>query len=329
MMCRHQMQANCKVELYIQVLGLLFTQKTKMVASPLNPRTEYHARSISLPSRPHPLVPEFDDCLCRIRAFQAASSSWSSSMSHRLSGLKDLHDFIDGLLLLPGTQQTLAYHRHEKWVDELLDGSLKLLDVCGTAKDALLQTREHAHGLQSSIRRRRVGENGISAEIGEYLASRKKVKKAMDKALRNLKGMENKCSFSPLNKDPETISIVRMLMEVEAVTLTVVESLFSSIAGATGQSKPTGWSLVSKLMHHKRVVCEEAATNLTEFEKMDSALSFLIGFKTKSVNLVQIHNMQSELGKLESSIQDLEEGVELLCRCLIKSRVSLLNILSQ
>ena len=115
-------------------------------------KARYHVQSISLPSRPRPLIPEFDECLCRLRASQAISSSLS--ISHKLSGLKDLHDCVDDLLLLPLTQQTLAQHRHEKCVDELLDGSLKLLDVCGTPKDALLQTREHAQELQSSLRRR-------------------------------------------------------------------------------------------------------------------------------------------------------------------------------
>ncbi|KAJ9704552.1 hypothetical protein PVL29_002896 [Vitis rotundifolia] len=297
-----------------------------MAASPLNPKAQYHARSISLPSRPHPLVPEFDKHLYRLRTSQAVSSS--SSVSHRLSGLKDLHDCVDDLLLLPLTQQTLAQHRHEKWVNELLDGSLKLLDVCGTAKDALLQTREHANELQSSLRRRRGGENGISTEVGEYLTSRKKVKKAMHKALRNLKGMDNKSSFSPLNKGPETLSMVSMLREVEAVTLTVLESLLSSIAGASARSKPSSWSVVSKLIHHKRVACEEAAGDLSEFEKVDCSLITLIGHKTKSVNQIHIDTIQNALGKLESSVEDLEEGIEFLSRHLIKTRVSLLNILS-
>ncbi|CBI37787.3 hypothetical protein VitviT2T_003201 [Vitis vinifera] len=297
-----------------------------MAASLLNPKAQYHARSISLPSRPHPLVPEFDKHLCRLRTSQAASSS--SSVSHRLSGLKDLHDCVDDLLLLPLTQQTLAHHRHEKWVNELLDGSLKLLDVCGTAKDALLQTREHANELQSSLRRRRGGQNGISTEVGEYLTSRKKVKKAMHKALRNLKSMDNKSRFSPLNKDPETLSMVSMLREVEGVTLTVLESLLSSIAGEAARSKPSSWSVVSKLIHHKRVVCEEAAGDLSEFEKVDCSLFTLIGHKTKSVNQIHIDTIQNALGKLESSIEDLEEGIEFLSRHLIKTRVSFLNILS-
>ena len=106
-----------------------------MAVSPLNTKAYYHARSISLPSRPHPLIPEFDEHLCRLRASEATSSS---SISHKFSGLKDLHDCVDNLLLLPFTQQSLAQYHHEQWVDELLDGSLRLLDLCDTAKDALL-----------------------------------------------------------------------------------------------------------------------------------------------------------------------------------------------
>ena len=296
-----------------------------MAASPLNLKTPCHARCISLPSAPHPLIPEFNAHLRRLGASEPASSS----ISHKLNGLKDLHDCVDNLLLLPLTQQTLALHCDEKWVDELLDGSLRLLDVCGTAKDALLQTREHAHELQSSMRRRRGGESGISSEVVGYLTSRKKVKKAIHKALKDLKGMEKKCSFSPLNKDPETISMVSMLRGVETVTLKVLESLLSSIAGETAQSNPSGWSLVSNLMRHKHIACEEATTiDLGEFEKVDSALFTLIVHKTKS-NPMHIDIVQTELGKLEISIQDLEEGLEFLYRRSIKTRVSFLNILSQ
>ena len=109
-----------------------------MALSPLNPKAYYHARSISLPSRAHPLIPEFDELFHRLRASEAtSSSSLSSSISHKLCGLRDLHDGVDNLLLLPFTQQTLAQSCHEQWVDELLDGSLRLLDICGMAKDAM------------------------------------------------------------------------------------------------------------------------------------------------------------------------------------------------
>ena len=297
-----------------------------MAVSPLNPKSYHHARSISLPSRPHPLIPEFDEVLCRLRASEATTSS--SSISHKLSVLRDLQGCVDNLLLLPFTQQTLAQCRHEQWVDELLDGSLRLLDICGMAKDALLQTREGAHELQSSIRRRQGSKNRISSEVEIYLTSRKKVKKAIQKALRNLKGMEKDSRFSALDKDAETLSLISILREVKTATLTVFEALLSSIAGATAGSKRSGWSLVSKLMQHKHVASEEAEANISEFEKVDAALYTIPGNKNKSVNAVHVDNVHNEVSKLESSIQDLEEGIEFLSRRLIKTMVSLLNILS-
>ncbi|CAL2262136.1 unnamed protein product [Prunus armeniaca] len=49
-----------------------------------------HTRSNSFTSRPHPIVQEVDEHLCRLRSSEATSTS-SSSISHKLSGLQDLH----------------------------------------------------------------------------------------------------------------------------------------------------------------------------------------------------------------------------------------------
>ncbi|GMN73497.1 hypothetical protein TIFTF001_052197, partial [Ficus carica] len=195
----------------------------------------HHTRSNSFPSRQHPLIPEFDEQLCRLRSSEADSSS-STSLSGKLSGLKDLQDCVDKLLLLPLNQQALSKQRNEKWVDELLDGSLRVLDMCNTAKDALTQSKESAQEIQSIMRRRRGDESSLSCEVKKFLNSRKVVKKTLRKA------MENKCSFSLLSEDQE---IVSMLREVQSVTLSVFESVLSFISGP----KSSSWSLVSKLMN--------------------------------------------------------------------------------
>ncbi|KAK0581285.1 hypothetical protein LWI29_012089 [Acer saccharum] len=202
--------------------------------------------------------------------------------------------------------------RQKKWIDELLSGSLRILDVSSIAKDALSQTKECVKGLSSVLRRRRSDE--ISSEVKKYLTSRKSVKKTIKKAL---KGLENKCS-SKTSEEHETIT---MLREVETVTFAVFESLLSLISGPKASSK-SGWSLVSKLIHSKRIACEEEESDMNELVKVDAALSSLT---SKSDNIICVQN---QLKELESSIQDLEEGIECLSRHLIKSRVSLLNILN-
>ncbi|XP_031286825.1 uncharacterized protein LOC116145507 [Pistacia vera] len=204
----------------------------------------------------HTHLPEINLQICRLKASEAASSS--SSISHKLNGLQDLHDCINKLLLLP----SLAQEKHEKSFDELLDRSLRLLDLCSTAKDEVLGLKEGG-------------------------------KKGSAKGLGRSEGHEKRNAFS--NNDNESI-----LKEVEAITLNVFESLLSFISGPQAQSKISGWSLVSKLMHHKKVACVEEEIEANEFAKVDASLQFLIGNKTcKSDYMKQVADLQNQLKNLE------------------------------
>ncbi|GLT86005.1 hypothetical protein SLE2022_041680 [Rubroshorea leprosula] len=284
-------------------------------------QTCYHVRSNSLPSRPHPLASDIDEHLSRLRSFEATSTS-STSISQKLNGLQDLHDCADKFLQLPLTQEALSQQKSRKWVDELLDGSLQILDICHFAQDTVLKAKESTIKLQSVLRRRHGGEAEIVAELKKYLTSRKAVKKAISKALAKLKTMEAKCTSSSPSDQSQTKAIVGMLKQVEAVTLSVFESLLSLIYGTMDQSNTKSWSLVSKLIGLKRIACEEEERNINEFEKVDAAVKMI---KSEIV----IHKeMQSQLSNLESCILDLEEGLNCLSRHLIKIRVSLLNILN-
>ncbi|KAF2322642.1 hypothetical protein GH714_026447 [Hevea brasiliensis] len=62
----------------------------------------------------------------------------------QVDGLQDLHECVDKLLLLPLTQQGLAQKNNRRCVDELLDGSLRLLDVWNSAKDAFADEGMHS-----------------------------------------------------------------------------------------------------------------------------------------------------------------------------------------
>ncbi|PPD84569.1 hypothetical protein GOBAR_DD18497 [Gossypium barbadense] len=236
-------------------------------------------RSNSFPrsSRQHPLATEVNEHLNRLRASKEASTS-SSSISHKLNGFQDL-----------------------------------LLDLCSTAKDIVLQTKESASELQSALRRRKIGEAEIASEVRKYMSSRKVAKKTNHKALGNLKVIQRKNTISP----SETIS---MLNKIEAVTCSMFEDLLSLISGP----KPGSWLSVSNLLHQRRIACEDAGRNVNEFEKVDVALKSFGITKSEIINL----EMQNQLKDLEMFIQDLDDGLECLFRCMIKARVSLLNILT-
>ncbi|XVF75757.1 hypothetical protein PTKIN_Ptkin13bG0212800 [Pterospermum kingtungense] len=282
-----------------------------MASTPSNIKTRYHERSNSLPSRSHPLCSEVDEHLSRLATAESASTS--SSLNHKLSSLQDLHDCIDKLLQLPLTRQILAHEQQKEDVDELLNGSLGLLDMCTIAKDALLQVKECTQELQSILRRKHGATTGIPNEVRKYLTSRKTAKKAILKTLKNLKYKENK----------KTGAMVSLLRKVQAVTLCVVESFFLSFTfGPEEESKMSRWSLVLKLLHTKRVGTEKEQ----QINEMENAEATLLSLATRKSDVMQIENVKNELQKSETCIQDFEEGLESLFRHLIKVRVSILNI---
>ncbi|CAH2051491.1 unnamed protein product [Thlaspi arvense] len=258
----------------------------------------FHVRSNSFPSRLHPQAAHVDEQLARLRSSEEAStSSSSSSICQRLDSVQELHESLDKLICLPVTQHALAQDQNKKSVEQLLDGSLRILDLCNVSKDALSQMKEGLLEIQSILRRKR---GDLSGEVKKYLASRKSLKKTIHKVQKSLKVTHAE------DYEEESLAVFG---EAEAVTVSLFDSLFSYMSGSRSCGK---WSVVSKLMNKKKVTCEAQAN---EFTRIDSEFQ---SEKTLKMDAVQI---------LESCIQDLEDGVESLSKSLIKYRVSILNTL--
>ncbi|KAJ6731155.1 hypothetical protein OIU85_021884 [Salix viminalis] len=273
--------------------------------------TTCHVRSISLPSRSHPLNVSVENQLERLRSSQTTSTS----AYHKLSGLKVLYECVDDFLQLPLSQQTLSNEQHKEKEEELLNGSLLLLDVCGTTREVFSSMRECLQLLESSLRRRKGGESGLATEVEAYMVSWKQINKTIRKCFRNLKSMEK-------NND-SAIDIVGVLRDVKEISLEIFQSLLSLASQPKARSSSHGWSVVSKLFQSKRVSCEGEAT---ELEKIDAELLFLKS--SKDINPVQVQNVLKALEALESNIQEAEEELEGVYRKLVKTRVSILNTLS-
>ncbi|KAF5186836.1 hypothetical protein FRX31_023574 [Thalictrum thalictroides] len=80
-----------------------------MANSPLNLKASYHVRSISLPSRSHPLTLTVEDQLNRLRSSEATSCS--SSTCHNFN---ELYESVRDLLELSLTQNSLSNERSNK-----------------------------------------------------------------------------------------------------------------------------------------------------------------------------------------------------------------------
>ena len=124
------------------------------------------------------------------------------------NALRDLHNSANDLLHSPEIQQVLVSQKQEKWLHEVSEASLRMLDVCGVSKDVLLLVREHLLDLQFTLRRKRVCKQDISTEIAAYNLYRKKLKKGTLKCLKSLKGMTGKSVASDASHVDHSIVVV-------------------------------------------------------------------------------------------------------------------------
>lgn len=176
-------------------------------------KVNFHSRSISLPSRSHPFTASVEEHLCRLRTTE------------------DLYECVENLLQSPATQQD-----HFSCGEDILGGSIRLLDLCSTSRDAISQMRTSVQDLESSLRRK---ETDVSSKARSYIIFTRKAYKTISKCFSSSKKLK-------INKNIETPAIVSLLREVEEVSITVFESIFSSICPAKETSKQNRWSMVFK-----------------------------------------------------------------------------------
>jgi len=279
----------------------------------------YHVRSNSFPSQSHPNSTRIEQDLTKIKTWEATSTSTSDSITTGLSFLEDLYISLEDLLNMTSTQKLVSHHQGEKFVEELLDGSMKMLDICGITRDAMLQIKENVQSLHSSLRRRK-GDSSIEKSVAEYKFFTMKMTKNVTKLITSLKHMEAKFGASTLlNQDQDLVAVITVLREVIAMNLSVFQSILSFLVGSSSKSKATKWLKVAKLMH-KRVSCEENMENFNELQCVEASLRTLSSDGSNGAH--------ERFEALENAIESIENGLENVFRRLVKTRVCLLNIIT-
>jgi hypothetical protein len=292
-----------------------------------------NVRSISLPPRSHPTTVRVEEELNKLKSWESSSSSSSKAetICVGLSLLSELYRRIEDLLNLPLTQQALSQDQHQKWVNELLEGSLRYLDACGNTRDSVLSMQETIRELQSALRRRKVGDSSVESVVSAYICSRRKMKKETAKSLASLKPMDGKFGDSGLmlDLDDHLLAVVRVLRETSLITISIFHALLLFLSMPVLKPKASRWSLVSKLVQKGALARKEKQENVDELEGVDMALgNLLMQSSSRDVEGQKIQSAQIRLDALDVSMEGLVKGLECLFRRLIQTRVFLLNIMS-
>lgn len=290
----------------------------------------YQIRSISLPSRSHPTTFRIEEELHKLKKWEASSTTTTGEkICDGILGLNELYKCLDELLNLPLTRKSLSPHQYERWIDESLDASVTLLDVCSTTRDFASQTKEHVKDLLSAIRRRK-GDSKIQNSAAEYLRFRKEMKKGAKKLSATVKQIDNKTPSTPLFEQHDSrhvLAVIRVLREVSSISISVYDLVLSFLSEPIAKPKPKCWS---KLLDHCGEACDHQGKkeNGNELQRVDVALNDILKCGGSSEVGEKMTVAQDGLEELEARIECIENGLECLFKGLIKARASLLNIVS-
>ncbi|KAH0871684.1 hypothetical protein HID58_078706, partial [Brassica napus] len=126
--CEAEANEFTRVDYVFQSEKLLKMEDVQMLESCIQDLEDGIESLSNYPSRQHPQAAHIDEQLTRLRSSEATSSS---SICQRLNNLQDLHDSLEKMIRLCITNQALSQEQIEK----LLEGSLKILDLCNISKD--------------------------------------------------------------------------------------------------------------------------------------------------------------------------------------------------
>ncbi|WOL05969.1 hypothetical protein Cni_G14700 [Canna indica] len=294
-----------------------------MASSAAAPDQPFHVRSISLPSRPHPVAVKIKEELQNLKA--AATSSLSTTdICNGLRDVGNLYDSVEELLHLPSLQQTVFGSAQKRRLEDELEVSVMLLDLVDNMKDSLVAMNEHVRDLRLALRRR--GNKNLQEKEHQHFRARKGIQRNVNKCCKALKQMDERCGvLVPLEKDTDLSLVVRALVESGDVTLSVLDSVLQLLSLQWKKPKVGRWSFLLKGIRRSKVACEDAQ------QKKAKDLSLCFSYRcivNKDVDGERILQAQGELNAAEATIVALKHELGSLMRRLIQCRVSFLNLLS-
>ncbi|CAN8278755.1 unnamed protein product [Cochlearia groenlandica] len=283
----------------------------------------YHVRSCSLPARLHS-----NSLYNHIQ--QLLNKFPIDNNTNSLSLLSQLHDSISHLLQDLSPSSLLHSHDHS-FFTHLLDVSLVHLDLCSKLRDITYRIKDCLRDLRSAFRRRRHGRHGdgvdstIHGHVKSFMRSRKVIHKDLAKLFLLLKQTDIPSSSVSWSSCHPLITLVQQVCNQTCHSL---KTVLLSLSTSTPKSKSSRWALVTKLVI-KNVTSTSVhvqTEHTSEFHVMDEELRRF--FLAKEIKKEPIKCVITTLDNVNVVVEHMEESLENLYRCMIQTRVSLLNIIS-
>ncbi|KAJ3692858.1 hypothetical protein LUZ60_011953 [Juncus effusus] len=249
----------------------------------------FQARSISLPTKSHSYVLKAEAEFYKLRACLSSSSQTAQTILDALQGVCNLYECINDIFFMSSNQNSLSHSQQRRVVDQELEDSVNLLDICSTSSDNLAEIKAHLQDLESAVRR--CSSEAMKSKAKDYIHLVKKSSKYLNKQV-------GRKSESIEGDSLETLGLVR---EAREIAVSLLQSVLVFFSKQIVSQKTSKWSLLQK----RRVECKGDVFDI----------SSLI------VNVEELHN---GLGCIVN-VEELHNGLGCLYRHMIQCSVSLLN----
>ncbi|KAG2254612.1 hypothetical protein Bca4012_102055 [Brassica carinata] len=211
------------------------------------------------------------------------------SACRKLGVLKNMYEVVEVFLRFQWTKTQKAF------LEDVSDGFLEVLDICYTIRDVLMEAKEQVRELESSLRRRVIRSKSggdhdafLTREIDAYVFKRRVLSRKIGKQLK----MKNK------KKKKDCGGAINVMKKVKETSFDVLVSLLMEVV----------------TMNHKQI-----------------SRSGCRGIMSRIFNKKNQEAEGDELKKLretEQMIEATEGELECVYKKLLKTRVSLLNMLT-